>query len=74
MEKVAVAKKKPKAKEPDPNRKPVALNIKGDPAWREWVEEGASHCRTSVSGLIDMALAKYLKAEGFAKKPPERLP
>jgi hypothetical protein len=52
----------------------VALNIKGDPAWREWVEEGAAHCRTNVSALIDVALAKYLKAEGFTKKPPERLP
>lgn len=72
MEAVAMGRKK--TKPPDPNRKPVALNIKGDPAWREWVEEGAIHCRMSVSALIDVALAKYLKTEGFVRKPPERLP
>jgi hypothetical protein len=58
----------------DPTRKPVALNIKGDPAWRDWVERAAAHSRMSVSAYIDVALAKLAKQEGFEPKPPERLP
>lgn len=55
-------------------RKPVALNIKGDPLWREWVERAAAHSRMGVSAYIDFALARAAKAEGFTEKPPERLP
>src|SRR3954452_4132187 len=47
METTAVGRKK--VKQPDPNRKPGALNIKGDPAWRDWVEKAAAHSRMSVS-------------------------
>jgi hypothetical protein len=72
METATVGRKK--TKEPDPNRKPVALTIKGDPAWREWVESAAAHSRMSVSAYVDFCLARGAKAEGFPKKPPERLP
>ena len=58
----------------DASRKPIALNIKGDPSWREWVERAADHSRMSVSAYIDFALAKTAKSEGFPEKPPERLP
>lgn len=70
MESAAVGRKKTRS--PDPNRKPVAITIKGDPAWREWVEELAKHCRMSVSGVVDYALVQVAKQQGFAKKPPER--
>ncbi len=70
MESATLGRKK--TKPPDPNRKPVAVTIKGTQEWREWVEEAAAHCRLSVSALVDLAVARYAKAEGFAKKPPER--
>lgn len=73
METATLGRKK-KTKEPDPNRKPVALTIKGDPEWRIWLEEASAHCRMSVSAFVDVACAKYAKSEGFARKPPERLP
>ncbi len=72
METATVGRKK--TKDPDPSRKPVALTIKGDPAWRTWVEEAAAHSRMSVSAYVDFALARTAKVEGFPKKPPERLP
>lgn len=62
-----------RTKDPDPNRKPVAVTIKGDQEWRTWLEEAAAHCRMSVSGFVDVACTKFAKAEGFPKKPPERL-
>ena len=55
-------------------RKPIVFNIKGDPDWGSWVERAAAHSRMSVSAYIDFALAKTAKAEGFAEKPPQRLP
>ena len=58
----------------DQNRKPVAIAIKGDPAWRTWVEEGAKHIRMPVSVAIDLALAQFYKAQGYDVPPPERLP
>jgi hypothetical protein len=64
----------PKARKngPDPNRKPVAVTIKGSPEWRRWVEEAAGHCRLSISAFLDIAAARYAKSQGFDKKPPER--
>ncbi len=70
MSTVAMAKKKTGT--PDPNRKPVAVTIKGDPEWRAWLEEAAAHSRLSVSAFLDIAATRMAKAEGFAKKPPER--
>jgi hypothetical protein len=63
---------KPRKTQPDPNRKPVAVTIKGTEEWKAWLEEAAGHCRLSVSALIDHAVTRYVKAEGFSKKPPER--
>jgi hypothetical protein len=57
---------------PDPNRRPVAVTIKGNEEWKAWLEEAAAHCRLSVSALVDLAVARYVKAEGFSKKPPGR--
>lgn len=61
-----------KTKPVDPNRRPVAVTIKGNEEWKAWLEEAAVHCRLSVSSLVDLAVARYAKAEGFDKQPPER--
>ncbi len=53
-------------------RKPTALTVKGSEEWKEWIEEAASHCRISVSSLVDLAVTQYVKNQGFTKKPPER--
>jgi hypothetical protein len=56
----------------DPNRKPVALTIKGTEEWKKWLEEAALHCRLNVSALVDLAVTQYVKAQGFDKAPPKR--
>jgi hypothetical protein len=52
--------------------KPTVVTIKGEPAWREWVERGAKWCRTDVAKLIDSALVMYLRTQGFSEQAPER--
>jgi hypothetical protein len=52
--------------------KPTVITIKGNPAWRDWVDRGARFCRTDVAKLIDAALLVYLRDQGFGEKPPER--
>jgi hypothetical protein len=52
--------------------KPTAITIKGSLEWRDWVDRGASHCRTDVAKLVDSALVDYLRARGFTEEAPER--
>jgi hypothetical protein len=65
---------KPK-KKPGPvptGRLPVALTVKGSPEWKEWIEAGAKFCLTDVSKLVDIAVTKYLREQGFDKPRPDR--
>ncbi len=50
------------------------LVVQASEAWIAWVEEGADHCRTDVSKLTDVAIAFYLREQGFKKAPPRRVP
>lgn len=70
MEMLEMAKKK--AEPAAPVRKPVAVTIKGDEEWKNWLEEAASYCRMSVSALVDVSVTQYVKSQGFSKRPPER--
>ena len=70
VETAVMAKKK--AKPAQPVRRPVAVTIKGNEEWKAWLEDAATHCRMSVSGLVDVAVTQYVKAQGFTKRPPER--
>jgi hypothetical protein len=49
-----------------------ALTLKGTPEWKAWVERASEHCRDTVSGLVDKAVAEYVKARGFEEPPPRR--
>ena len=66
-------RRKSKAGEP-PAPSSRRLSVQASEAWIAWVEEGADHCRTDVSKLVDVALAIYLRAQGFGKTPPKRIP
>jgi hypothetical protein len=54
------------------SRKPGGISIRCTPAWREWAEKGADHCRTSVSQAIDVALIDYYRSKGFNEPAPKR--
>lgn len=57
---------------PDSPRRQVAVTIKGNEEWKEWLEGAASHCRLTVSALVDLAVTRYVKEEGYETPPPPR--
>jgi predicted transcriptional regulator len=69
---VAMARPKKKPVEPGSVRQPTALTIRGSKEWRDWLERGARYCRTDSSKLVDIAVAHYLRAQGFDEPAPER--
>jgi hypothetical protein len=71
MEPVTMPKKKVKPVKKK-SRLPVAVTIKGSEEWKAWLEEGAEFCLTDVSKLMDVAVANYLKSQGFEKPRPKR--
>jgi hypothetical protein len=71
---IAMAKKtkaaRPKGK-PDPDAMTTrALRMRQE--YADWVDELARFDRSSVSALIDRALAHYGKAIGFEQEAPSR--
>jgi hypothetical protein len=50
------------------------IAIQGSAEWTEWLDRGAKFCRTDTSKLIDIAVARYLKEQGFPDPAPDRVP
>lgn len=69
---MARPKAKPKGTEVPSTRQPTAITVRGSKEWRAWVEQGAKFCLTDTSKLIDIAVARYLKDQGFTKERPDR--
>lgn len=61
-----------KKRNPKAVRKPLGIQVRGRDEWKAWVEKGAIHCRLSVSTLVDLAITKFLKDQGFNDPPPNR--
>lgn len=40
-------------------------------SWKQWLTRFANYCRLDMVDLIDRALERYAKEEGF-EKPPKR--
>lgn len=72
METAEVGRKKKTPAEAD--RKPIAVNIKGHPLWKEWLERLAKHARVPVATVVDQGVILFAKTVKFEEKPPERLP
>jgi len=51
-----MGKKKPKGAEEWKGGKPFALQMRGDPAWKKWVEGLAQFDRSTVADVTDRAL------------------
>lgn len=54
--------------------KPKTLGYRVSAEYGDWLERLARHYRTTVSGIIDRALAEWVESEKFPEKPPERMP
>jgi hypothetical protein len=67
----------PSPGEPEGPR-PIAIAVRGWPAWKEWAErlrEFASKklgVPLSLNALVGIALTYYAKSIGFKEEPPER--
>ncbi len=64
-------KKAPANGEVAAGRKSITT-LKGSPEWAEWLGGLSTHFRTSVTGVIDRALAEWAEANGYPIKPPPR--
>jgi hypothetical protein len=69
-----MAKKRtqPKVKSSESSQRATVLTIRGTQEWREWLERAANHCRVTSSTLVDIAVAKFVKDQGFEEPPPKR--
>jgi hypothetical protein len=65
---VAAKKSAKKVEKPDA----VHVTVKASREWKEWLDGLAAHCRTDVSKLIDAALIRHARAEGYEPEPPVR--
>ncbi|MDR3618236.1 MAG: hypothetical protein P4L85_02725 [Paludisphaera borealis] len=63
---------KTETEKPPGGRKAIAVVIKGGSDWKTWLEGLADHCRTDVAKVIDQALIKYAKDEGYDAEAPRR--
>lgn len=55
-----------------PNRiRSVITNIRSTPEWKEWLLRFADHVRKDQADVVDEALLRYARAEGF-EQPPKR--
>jgi hypothetical protein len=48
------------------------LTIRGTPEWRAWLDRAAKFCRINTSSLVDVAVTKYAREQGFTEPPPDR--
>lgn len=71
-EPVARTKPQPPPEPEDRERKPMAIQVRGNPAWKTWAEELARFDGLSLASLVDRSLRRYAREIGFGKEPPER--
>ena len=62
----------PSESRPEPNRvRSSATNIRSSPEWKDWLARFAGHTRKDLADVVDEALLRYARAEGF-ELPPKR--
>lgn len=64
--------KKARAKGGKGEAKTIGFRVSAD--YGDWLERLARQHRTTVSGIIDRALAEWAAAQGHEETPPERMP
>jgi hypothetical protein len=69
---ITVAKKRTKPPEPESERQPVVLTMRGKPEWKTWLKQLSKHCRLKVAVCVEQALMEYAERRGFAEPSPER--
>lgn len=52
--------------------KTIGYRVSGE--YGEWLKRLARRYRTSVTGIMDRAVAEWAQAQGFDEEAPERMP
>lgn len=77
MEAAVMSRKKATPKpgdqaKPQPSRiRSAVTNIRSSPEWKAWLQSFADHTRKDLADVVDEALLRYARAEGF-ELPPKR--
>jgi hypothetical protein len=56
----------------DRERKPMAIQIRGDVSWKAWVDKLSEFDERSVAVLVERALREYAERVKFPEPPPKR--
>jgi hypothetical protein len=62
----------PQPEPEDKERKPMAIQIRGDSAWKSWVERLSRFDDRPVALLVERALREYAERAKFPELPPKR--
>lgn len=69
---MAKAQKTRRGRPPAEDKTAKTLGYRVSPTYLAWIAKAAAVNRTSISGLIDQAVARYAKEIGVADPPPDR--
>jgi hypothetical protein len=72
VEATVMAKKKAPPKSAPDGARPTTVAVRASVAWKEWVDRLADFKRLTVADVIDQALVKYARDEGFTEAAPKR--
>lgn len=67
-----VGRPKKQAGKSDLSPKTIGYRVSGE--YGEWLDKLARRYRTTVSGIMDRAIAEWAASENFEEPPPERMP
>lgn len=57
---------------PAPVRRGTVLTIKGTEEWKGWLGGLSDHLRIPTSTIVDLALVKFAKENGYEPEAPKR--
>lgn len=60
------------SRQPDPERKPMVVQIRGSAEYKAWAERVAIFDGSTLAALYDRAVRQYAKSIGFPDGPPVR--
>lgn len=67
-----MARPKPQPQRPDPERKPMVVQIRGSAEYKAWADRLAAFDGLTLAALYDRAVRQYARTIGFDETAPNR--